>query len=354
MNEKGYKEYLISKIGFAESTAKERVNLCGRVESKLSIDLDKIHDYDRSKVIFEVGHVYSNYFNVKKIISSVDYYFDFMDHVYKKVSNYYEKCSEHFYKFENEVLPKILYWALGELENHYECIMDYSSKYLSFSKSLGEKIKRIPVILSPEHKTETIHISKEMMSEKIVNYVRNSKNEVNKKEILDILNKSSCKNIITGEFCSKFNEETTPHIVLYYNEIRGDTSQELIANCAMVLAHEYMHYLEYLYCLENGVKEYSNRYLSESMADFFSLLYSIKCDTYEFNEAASHRYNEWTRNYYYSWPYSEALYFYRVNNVEMPYSSLYDEYDQHGSIQKLKDVFKSCLDSKIAYDLLKF
>lgn len=353
MDKKGYKEYLISKAGFAESTAKERVDFCRMVENKLSIDLDKI-DYDsRIKVIFDVENLYSKYFNVRKIVSSIRYYFDFKDHLCKKVFNYYERCSDHFYKLEDETLPDVLNWVLGELENHYERIMGYSREYLSFSESLGQKIKRIPVILSPERKTETIRISKEMISEKIVEYVKNSKDQVTKKAILDILNKSSYKNIITGEFRSNFCEET-PYIILYYNEIGGDTPQEIIANCAMVLAHEYMHYLEYLYCLENGVKDYSNRYLSESMADFFSLLYSIKCATYEFNEAASNRYNLWKKNYYYSWPYSEALYFYRVNKVEMPYSSQYGNYEKHGSIEKLKDIFKSCLDSKIAYDLLKF
>ena len=165
------------------------------------------------------------------------------------------------------------------------------------------------------------------------------------------MNQESFTTEITGEFYSGY-DQFGPHIVLYYNVI-GDVLEKFV----QVLAHEYMHYMEYRYCSANGVSFYVNEEVSEAMADFFSVAYSIKCHknlhSGELVKVARERYNHWEKRFYSPWPYAQALLFYKVCGKTMTFSDDYTDYEIHGSIQKLVSVFGSCTDTNQAYNILK-
>ena len=145
---------------------------------------------------------------------------------------------------------------------------------------------------------------------------------------------------------------------MYYNAIGGKTRKEMIAGLANVLAHEYMHYMEYRYCLLRGVTSYKNEKLSEAMAEFFGVLYVLqrKCfSNYALNEKANvaeHRYNEWVNRFGTCWPYAEALHFYTVNGNTSGFSFNYADYVNNGATNKLVEVFINCFDHKCAYKIM--
>lgn len=66
-----------------------------------------------------------------------------------------------------------------------------------------------------------------------------------------------------------------------------------------------MHYVEYVYCSVVGTTYYQNEFLSEAMADFFSVLYLIHSIGYpsaslrtETIDVARSRYDEWVKMEY--------------------------------------------------------
>jgi hypothetical protein len=224
-----------------------------------------------------------------------------------------------------------------------------------FTKACRERIERIPVILSPEVKKKNYKPSDADIAQKICELVRAKNGNITEKEIMAILkNKDGFTDLITGEFI----KEPEPKIILYYNAIGGKTRQKRIAGLANVLAHEYMHYMEYRYCLLRGVTSYKNEKLSEAMADFFGVLYVLQrkwFSNYALIEKASvaeHRYNEWVNRFGTCWPYAEALRFYTVNGNTAGFSFNYADYVNNGATNKIVEVFINCFDYKRAYKIM--
>jgi len=212
-------------------------------------------------------------------------------------------------------------------------------------------LERIPVILSPAVKKKTYPADEHYWSRKIAELVREKKGDVTEKEILQILKQKTFSDRITGEFLAG-HDQFGPHIILYYNVIGGEPREKMLAGFANVLAHEYMHYMEYRYCSAMGVADYTNQPLSEGMADFFGALYSIRRNCAESRKVAHARYKTWVKRFGSRWPYAHALYFYTIGSDRMGFSPNYADYERHGSLQKLKTIFHHCDQPKLAYDIL--
>ena len=138
-----------------------------------------------------------------------------------------------------------------------------------------------------------------------------------------------------------------PHIEIYYRNADPHDAA-VFRKC---LAHEYMHYMHYVY----ADKEYDNakKELKEALADFFGVLYSIHRGQKDDLRVAKARYNSWKKNFGTYWPYANALYFYQVHGKEMKFSSDYKQYEDYGCIGKFIQVFGSTLHPDDAYKAMK-
>ena len=138
-----------------------------------------------------------------------------------------------------------------------------------------------------------------------------------------------------------------PHIEIYYRNADPHDA----AAFRKCLAHEYMHYMHYVY----ADKEYDNakKELKEALSDFFGVLYSIHRRQKDDLRVAKARYNSWKRNFGTYWPYANALYFYQVHGKEMKFSSDYKQYEDYGCIGKFIQVFGSTLHPDDAYKTMK-
>ncbi len=360
MDKVAFKQYLLEN-GFrkskpySESVVDERVRFCGTIETEFSVDLDVVvlDSSARNDLLMKVSGMKKS--AVRRFEMALLAYYEFADSR-SDAGRYFPMNGGHFYRLANDIPPKIYFDMLLELENHYECIMSFGRNLLGLEKQLlPHRLERIPVILSPAIKKKTYKADKVYWSQKIAELSQKKRGNVSPEEIQEILDTESFTHEITGEFFAGYNQ-FGPHIVLYYNVIDGTTFEEKVANFANVLAHEYMHYMEYLYCTTRGVTYCSNKNLSEAMADFFGVLYGInwsnKWGSAELLKVVRDRYELWRKRYGSAWPYAKALHFYTVANKTMHFSDNYADYEAHGSIEKLTTVFDHCDIPDLAYNIL--
>ncbi len=351
MRRNEFKRYLTTKKGandkpFAESTAKETVALCSSIEKEFGMDLD-----DALQAATEETRLFSFVDGIKRADSkkyrrAIYHYSDF----FKTTSSLLKW--NHFSYYPDAVLDGIDIDLLGKMEGEYECILGFGRDEF-FGEACKKPIERIPVILSPEIRKRTYKRSDAEIAKQICDLFKQQDGNVTEQEIMAILQQS--KTVITHKILGEFIKADKPYIILYYKAIGGKTREEKVAGLANVLAHEYMHYMEYRYCLSKGVASSENEKLSEAMADFFGVLHILKYKYYAAREketVAEDRYNAWKRYFGSSWPYAEALHFYSVDDITMGFSTEYSDYDNFGSVEKLRKVFCESYDPDIAYNTL--
>ena len=173
---------------------------------------------------------------------------------------------------------------------------------------------------------------------------------VNEQQIAQILRH---RTRISGKFIHK----PQPLIKIYFNQFDSADWDEYFAEISQTLAHEYMHYLEYEYCRRSGNKSFNDANVSEALADFFSVIYSLNRGTERFVitkkeriEVAEKSYNEWVKWDGSGWPYAYALYF--MKKRIKGFSPIFREYYDNGCIEKLRTVFVATLNPKDAYGKL--
>ena len=359
MDEKGYGEYLQTyycgnKEPYSESTAQERVRFCQDIEKSFPpVNLDQvISPAAREDLLDKVSHMKKSHVN-RRIKALQDYYAFVDEQRYPELSR---QMSNYFYRLKEDKEAEKYRFMLDELERHYECILSYGRELLGLEEKLvPQHRERIPVILSPAVKMRTYEMDNVYRSRKIAKLARERGGAITQNEVYDILQQKTIKNLVAGEFRID-HKQFGPYIVLYYNVIGGDTEEEQIAAFANVLAHEFMHYMEYRYCQSLGVTYYKNEKLSEAMADFFGVLYCLYAHSRWPEPAllkpARDRYERWEELFGSSWPYANALYFYTVAGKTMGYSKRYMDYEIHGSVEKLIHIFSICDDAQKAYDKL--
>lgn len=169
-------------------------------------------------------------------------------------------------------------------------------------------------------------------------------------EILPLLQDNCFCDRMLGRFC---HEGPHAHIEIYFMNFDTKSRSEFLTVIANTLAHECMHYFEHLY------REYTSHdgekalKVSEAMAEFFSVLYSLSIG----HKAVSHRrYDAWEERFGSHWHYAEALRFYTVGGFRLPFSDNYRDYGllepYYDSVTKLLEVFARAKDSEAAYDTL--
>lgn len=347
MREKKFSDFLrnyptIKSLNVVENY----VSHCRVMESMLK-DLDAIAgDYAKENVALEKAKEKGD-----RYCRALKLYFDFAHKNPCVCATCWEPMRQNFYRLSDDMPPDDYFDIMPAMEGEYECILGFGRDEF-FRKVCEERIERIPVILSPEIKKKTYKTDEYDIAKEICELAQKKHGNIHEQEILAILKKlKSVTSTILGEFI----KAEKPYIILYYNAIGGNTPEEKIAGLAKTLAHEYMHYMEHRYCLSKGVVSSKNKNLSEAMADFFGVLYILKYKyhaAYEKETIAKKRYDAWNQYFGTSWPYAEALHFYEVDGIAIGFSTDYSVYVEHGSVEKLCDVFKSSYDPDAAYNLL--
>ena len=143
---------------------------------------------------------------------------------------------------------------------------------------------------------------------------------------------------IAGEFIA----DDIPYIRIYFNQFDAKSMNEYISMVVNVLAHEFAHYLEYEYCKLKEKKHYRDARVSEAIADFFGVLFSLfrkKLIKQQFDlQIVENRYNTWKDRDGSNWPYAYAL-----NFLAKPYKNKLLEYSDNEikeACEKLRRVFK--------------
>ena len=199
-----------------------------------------------------------------------------------------------------------------------------------------EEFDSIPVILSDKLPTKTYEETEEKIAERLHDEITRREKLISRKEIEKILKNRYFTVPVLGTF---FHKDTDPHVKLYYKNTDKTDWDEYVALMKSVLAHEYLHYLEYQYLI--GLKNpFSNIDVSEGLADFFGTLFSISLGGHADLKIAEDRYDAWKKHFGGVWPYANALYFYILDSNEIPYSNSYVYYENSGSIEKFITVFR--------------
>ena len=223
----------------------------------------------------------------------------------------------------------------SELENEYPKILEFAKRIF------GADNGYIPVYLSKK----TPPSSKYKVKKTFLNKLRRK----NQQEIGDLEREILDTGTIVTTTVAKFFPGEKPFIEIYYKNLPTKYRLEEAIN---YLAHEYMHFMEFVYTVKNKAAAFSDDRVSEALADFFGVMYSINRGQKSDLSVAINRYDLWRILEGSGWPYAYALYFYRVNGNKMTFSSSYSDYIRHGSVDKLIDVFSSTLNPKDAYDKL--
>lgn len=226
----------------------------------------------------------------------------------------------------------------SKLEQGYRSILDYCSNCLHYLDI--DYLKFIPVILKKE--CPNIRTSNELsyITDKINDLISDG-HSVTKKVVQNIL---YFNDRLLGEFV--LGEQ--PYIIIYYRQFSGLCFEEYFGQVVMTLAHEFTHYIEYLYCKKHNTPSYKDERVSEALADFLSFTYLLSKNNQVFTEIAIKRYDLWQVRFGSSWPYYYALYFLNGYNGKFDYlirCLIRDE-------SKFSEVFKNTINIKQAYKIL--
>ena len=138
-----------------------------------------------------------------------------------------------------------------------------------------------------------------------------------------------------------------PRIYIYYNQFDAHCWDEYIAQIRNTLAHEFVHHLEDTYCMSFGKKPFQDARVSEAVADFGGVVYSIYNGGKYDLDVAQQCYDAWVDRLGSSWPYAHA--YYLVYKMPNPLHVTFNDYYRYGSFDKFFDVFERLHDVKRAY-----
>lgn len=245
------------------------------------------------------------------------------------------------------------------LEAIYEVEYTSSSFVLSDTKTIPTLIADVPASLYHVARAEDVPLTEDVVLicktleeeyASVIHFVKSLPLQVECKYIpIIISNKELMQDSPDGgeKILGAFFASNKPYIEIYYRNADSRNPAE-IKKC---LAHEYLHYLHYVYAGEKY--EETSKELKEGLADFFGVLYSIYRGQKDDIKVAQNRYNRWIKNFGTYWAYANALYFYEVHGKKMKFSSDYKKYEIHGSIGKFIQVFGSTRHPDDAYNAMK-
>lgn len=243
----------------------------------------------------------------------------------------------HITYADNVLLEEQVPQLCGALEGEYERLLGFARKIFgSWVDSLQPR--RIPVILKKECPAKIYLNDDEYVTRKINELIEHGEH-ISVEETAKLLRYEM-------RVCGLFVSEPEPHIEIYFNQFKASSREEYLAKIAQTLAHEYAHYLEYVYCTRKGKAPLTSKNISEAIADFFGVLYSLyRNQSYDLN-IAKDRYESWVKRYGSGWPYAYALCF--VKHMPHPFHTELNDYYIYKCVDKLLDVFASTTDPDIA------
>lgn len=291
--------------------------------------------------------------SIDQYMTALNYYLKFA--FTKNASHVISKADKHIIKsglvvYENSVPSSDQDTALCEfLESEYVKIIEFSKDLL---RNIPIAFDAIPVYISEKQPTKTYYKSPEFLLGEMKKHCSKCERELCTPPYCYVSEVLWKYVPITDNIGGEFYDRAEPHIVLYYQNFNNPSvnNKQFLAAIAKTLAHEYMHYLHYAFAKEKFSD--ANDELAEAIADFFAVLYSIKCDGIYNLAVAKERYNLWQKHFGSDWPYAYALYFLKVHNKQMPYSDDYTEYERFGCIGKFVQIFGSTCHPKDAYKAL--
>ena len=255
---------------------------------------------------------------------------------------------ELVYYNDNVGINKRVEGLCEKLEIEYREYLSHFALYI-FRDIIDVDFSLPKVVLCKECPSKIWTNSDSFVTSKVNELIKKG-DSANEQQIAEILRHHSR---ISGEFI----HNPQPLIKIYFNQFDSADWDEYFAEISQTLAHEYMHYLEYEYCRRSRKKSYKDANVSEALADFFSVIYSLSRGTNKFVitdkdriDVAEKRYNEWIKWDDSGWPYAYALYF--MKKRISGFSPIFREYYDKGCIEKLRTVFVATLNPKDAYGKL--
>ena len=360
MRKNGYENYLL-KNGHNSTGAERYVKLCERIEREASKDMDTIvcspAEIDRTKDVLKTSPSY------RDLRAALHAYRDFAESTtsgwvistpassttgswktYKDVAG--------LVNYENSVRSYEKVTGLCDyIEIEYDKIREFARKTLI---PIWRDFPAIPVYLSKECPKEVYPLDRRAIEKRI-------------REICDKCDRRNCNpprcrafneiwenECIVDKIFGRFYGGEEPHIVIYFRncDIEPNMSDsEYLSVVAETLAHEYMHFIHAYYVFEatkNAVEPFKKKELSEALADFFGVLYSLKNGG---KSVASQRYDLWKWRKGTNWPYWNALRFF-----SKPYKKSLIDYtgaEIDCAVKKFRDVFKNTTNPTKAMEILK-
>ena len=268
-------------------------------------------------------------------------------------------------KYESSVFPSQQVAGLCRfIEGIYPDVIAYAENVLGYAGNvfgdlISNNMRRIPVFLSKEQPEKTYLPDVDEVTKRICErceyFCEGCKGRDpgecehcdgcdmydRYKNILDIL--QTYKEVVKARpIAGHFFTDPQPHIVLYFNHFDMANFWESVAQ---TLAHEYLHYLHYSYAHSDTNDYHKHKELSEALADFFCVQYSLSRGA---QAIAQSKYNAWQKRQNTTWPYWWALRF-----LPQPYRRNITDYAWCDWIQKYLTVVAASTNSDRAFELLK-
>ena len=346
MRKEEFRKYLLD-AGSKAGTAMDKVSNCNVIEKRLGCDLDSIvtDDGEIQKTLDALEALRRNKrINGSRYNKSFLNYVDFSRQGLPRPGA--DSETAHIRYAHDVAASEQLPGLCRFLEDEYAYLLAFAKEI--FGTLPGGSLHRIPVILSKKRPRKTYRNEDPYINRKLTELEKQGVPITNR----TVEKLSGFTDAVVGCFFGK----DEPYIELYYTQINGSCPEAYRAKIATVLAHEYAHYLEYAHrgpCGQNAPKE---ECVSEALADFFGLLYSLKRSErggqYDL-PVAKDRYDLWVARFGSAWPYAYALYFYRVNGRTHRYCARVDGYKSNGCVAKLNKVFRQTPDPQQALRTLQ-
>ena len=345
--EKEFRAYLQNRHT-NNNTIEAYISYCKKVEEAFGgKDMDKIivSHLNLVKARVKLGKITGSKKTVGDCISGLNHYLEFAFE-YGALGN----SVRIPVKIDSFAGPIVQYYSdvpvCERSEVLRKALEDEYPKILQFAKNaLGVDYGYIPVYLSKETPPPIMYKLSKKFMDKLCNKNQEQREMSNKER--DLINRIIDGKCYVANVVAQFFSGTKPYIEIYYKNLPVNKTLETTINC---LAHEYMHFVEYVYTAQNGVLAFVDERVSEALAEFFGFLYSIKRGNSIDLEIAEDSYITWKVLDGSGWPYAYALYF--MKKRISGFSPIFVDYKNKGCINKLIEVFNATPNVVDAYDKL--
>lgn len=284
------------------------------------------------------------------------------------MSSYHKGSNLIYYDLSSISEKKVKPWLTEYLTNEYRALVKTRGSFVLNDDNQFDECF-IPIIISGEKPKKRYKYSNNELARKIVHVLENREIRSPEDAILkieEILERKTFTDNIVGCYCNDNcpivdfdypTRDSKPYIILYYHNFSYSTDEELkvaISNC---LAHEYFHFHHNLLIGDNfnvkpgGRGNHQRNAVIESLADFFSFVYTLLqckvqfCKTDSHIDYAKNQFDKWVDKFGSNWPYAYSYcFFFNRNGRPVLYSQYYEDYVGNGCKEKFNDVINDSKD----------